>query len=163
MGSPGEPGCVGSPFVFHSCAFDECEAEYADPEYEVVHIPWWEKIRDDAAMSIVVDWHARESEVEWPEWLFGAMPDELETRWLGQGPHPPARGPADGRGRWLLPAAGAELPPGSAPRWLSGVRPRRSSRRPRPPARGLPRGRWASASVRTAAALEHPAAWLGCS
>ena len=80
MNNPGSAGCVAERFVFHACTDRECAIEYHDPEPEVVHIPWWRQIDDDKAMKIVVDWHARELEVEWPEWLFGAMPDELETR-----------------------------------------------------------------------------------
>ena len=105
MSSPGEEGCVGSPFIFHSCSVRECDAPYSDDSFEVVHIPYWEVIETEAAMAIVVDWHALDPEVIWPSWLFGDRPADLEARWHGGGPHPPLRAPAVGRGRRLAPPA----------------------------------------------------------
>jgi hypothetical protein len=103
MSSPGAEGCVGAPFIFHSCSFRGCDAPYSDDSFEVVHVPYWEVIETEAAMSIVVDWHAREPEITWPSWLFGDRPADLEARWHGGGPHPPIRAPAAGRGQRLAP------------------------------------------------------------
>jgi hypothetical protein len=107
MNNPGEDGCVAAHHVFHACAVAECDAEYPGGDEEVVHIPWWCRIDESKAMSIIVDWHAADAEIEWPEAFLGEIPATLVARWANRAPRPPA---GAGRGR-----AAAAVPPGGAP------------------------------------------------
>jgi hypothetical protein len=135
MNNPGVEGCVAERHVFHACAADGCDVEYPGGDEEVVHTPWWVRVDESKAMSIIVDWHAADEEIEWPETYLGEIPAPLVARWANRAPRPP---PGAGRGR-----AGAAAPPGGAPASSAPLRLGVTAKAAGPPSAGsgLKRGR----------------------